>query len=271
LVITEIPFGTTTSSLIDSILKANDKGKIKIKKIEDNTAAVVEIMVHLATGVSPDKTIDALYAFTDCEISISPNSCVIHDDRPKFLPVDELLKISADRTRDLIGKELEIQLNELQESWHFASLEKIFIEKRIYRDIEECETWDDIILAIHKGLKPHTKKFLRAVTDEDVARLTEIKIKRISKFDSNKADDFISRLEGEIDQVKEKLNHLTDTAIAYFKDLKAKYGKGRERRTEIKTFDTVQAAAVAIANAKVNSFVNVPISMISLYSGRMGK
>ena len=252
LVITEIPFGTTTSSLIDSILKANEKGKIKIKKIEDNTAEFVEIMVHLATGVSPDKTIDALYAFTDCEISISPNSCVIHDDRPKFLPVDELLKISADRTRDLIGKELEIQLNELQESWHFASLEKIFIEKRIYRDIEECETWDDIIAAIHKGLKPHTKKFLRAVTDEDVARLTEIKIKRISKFDSKKADDFISRLEGEIDEVKEKLNHLTDTAIAYFKDLKAKYGKGRERKTEIRTFDTVQAAAVAIANAKLS-------------------
>ena len=252
LVITEIPFGTTTSSLIDSILKANDKGKIKIKKIEDNTAQDVEILVHLAAGVSPDKTIDALYAFTDCEVSISPNSCVIHDDRPKFLPVDELLKISADRTRYLIGRELEIQLNELQESWHFASLEKIFIEKRIYRDIEECETWEEIISTIHKGLKPHTKKFLRAVTDEDVARLTEIKIKRISKFDSNKANDFIAKLEAEIALVKEKLEQLTETTIAYFKDLKSKYGKGRERKTEIKAFDTVQAAAVAIANAKLS-------------------
>jgi len=252
LVITEIPFGTTTSSLIDSILKANDKGKIKIKKIEDNTAQDVEIFVHLAAGVSPDKTIDALYAFTDCEVSISPNSCVIHDDRPKFLPVDELLKISADRTRFLIGRELEIQLNELQESWHFASLEKIFIEKRIYRDIEECETWEEIISTIHKGLKPHTKKFLRAVTDEDVARLTEIKIKRISKFDSNKANDFIAKLEAEIALVKEKLEQLTETTIAYFKDLKSKYGKGRERKTEIKAFDTVQAAAVAIANAKLS-------------------
>jgi len=252
LVITEIPFGTTTSSLIDSILKANDKGKIKIKKIEDNTAQDVEILVHLAAGVSPDKTIDALYAFTDCEVSISPNSCVIHDDRPKFLPVDELLKISADRTRFLIGRELEIQLNELQESWHFASLEKIFIEKRIYRDIEECETWEEIISTIHKGLKPHTKKFLRAVTDEDVARLTEIKIKRISKFDSNKANDFIAKLEAEIALVKEKLEQLTETTIAYFKDLKSKYGKGRERKTEIKAFDTVQAAAVAIANAKLS-------------------
>jgi topoisomerase-4 subunit A len=252
LVITEIPFGTTTSSLIDSILKANDKGKIKIKKIEDNTAQDVEILVHLAAGVSPDKTIDALYAFTDCEVSISPNSCVIHDDRPKFLPVDELLKISADRTKYLIGRELEIQLNELQESWHFASLEKIFIEKRIYRDIEECETWDEIISTIHKGLKPHTKKFLRAVTDEDVARLTEIKIKRISKFDSNKANDFIAKLEAEIALVKEKLEQLTETTIAYFKDLKSKYGKGRERKTEIKAFDTVQAAAVAIANAKLS-------------------
>ena len=252
LVITEIPFGTTTSSLIDSILKANDKGKIKIKKIEDNTAQDVEILVHLAAGVSPDKTIDALYAFTDCEVSISPNSCVIHDDRPKFLPVDELLKISADRTRYLIGRELEIQLNELQESWHFASLEKIFIEKRIYRDIEECETWEEIISTIHKGLKPHTKKFLRAVTDDDVARLTEIKIKRISKFDSNKANDFIAKLEAEIALVKEKLEQLTETTIAYFKDLKSKYGKGRERKTEIKAFDTVQAAAVAIANAKLS-------------------
>lgn len=251
LIITEIPFSTTTSSLIDSILKANEKGKIKIKKIEDNTAEFVEVVVHLAPGVSPDKTIDALYAFTDCEIGISPNSCVIQDDRPVFLPVDDLLKFSANRTKELIGKELEIELNELQESWHFASLEKIFIEKRIYRNIEECETWEEILATIHKGLKPHTKKFLRAITDEDVSRLTEIRIKRISKFDGFKADEYIAKLEGLIEGVKHKLEHLTETAIAYFKELKQKYGKGKERRTEIKQFDIVQAAQVAIANAKL--------------------
>lgn len=254
LVITEIPFSTTTGSLIDSILKANEKGKIKIKKIEDNTAEHVEIVVHLAPGVSPDKTIDALYAFTDCEVSISPNSCVIQDDKPKFLSVDEILRISTERTKDLIRKELEIELNELREQWHFASLEKIFIEKRIYRKIEESETWEEIIDTIHKGLKPHTKHLLRAVTDEDVARLTEIKIKRISKFDSFKADELIARLEGNISEVEKSLKQLTETTIAYFKDLKAKHGKGKDRRTEIKPFDTVQAAQVAIANAKL--FVN---------------
>jgi topoisomerase-4 subunit A len=251
LIITEIPFSTTTSSLIDSILKANEKGKIKIKKIEDNTAEHVEVVVHLAPGVSPDKTIDALYAFTDCEISISPNSCVIQDDRPKFLSVDELLRFSADRTRYLIGQELEIELNELREAWHFASLEKIFIEKRIYRQIEECETWEEILQTIHKGLKPHVKKFYRAITDEDVTRLTEIRIKRISKFDSFKADEHLAKLEANIAEVQHKLEHLTDTAIAYYKDLKQKYGKGRERKTEIKQFDVVQAAQVAIANAKL--------------------
>lgn len=254
LVITEIPFGTTTTSLIDSILKANEKGKIKIKKIEDNTAEDVEILIHLAPGVSPDITIDALYAFTDCQVSISPNSCVIDDDKPRFLSVDELLRISTEHTRDLIRMELEIQLDELEAQWHFASLEKIFIEKRIYRNIEECETWDEILATIHKGLKPYTKKFIRPVTDEDVTRLTEIRIKRISRFDSFKADEHIAKLEGSIDEVKNKLEHLTDTAIAYFKDLKSKYGKGKERRTEIRQFDTVQAAQVAIANAKL--FVN---------------
>lgn len=251
LIITEIPFGTTTGSLIDSILKANEKGKIKIKKIEDNTAEFVEIVVHLAPGVSPDKTIDALYAFTDCEVSISPNSGVIQDDKPRFYAVDDLLRISADFTRELIRRELEIELGELREQWHFASLEKIFIEKRIYRKIEECETWDEIMDTIHKGLKPHTKHLLRAVTDEDVTRLTEIKIKRISKFDSFKADEHLAKLEGNIDGVQAKLDNLTETAIGYFKELKAKYGKGRERRTEIKPFDTVQAAQVAIANAKL--------------------
>lgn len=254
LVINEIPFGTTTSSLIDSVLKANEKGKIKIKKIEDNTAEHVEIIVHLAPGVSPDKTIDALYAFTDCEVSISPNSCVIQDDKPQFLSVDELLRHSAEHTRELIQLELLIELNELKEEWHFASLEKIFIEKRIYRNIEECETWEEIISTIHQGLKPYTKQFIRAVTDEDVAKLTEIKIKRISKFDAKKAEDYIAKLDGLIDDCQEKLDHLTETAIAYFKEIKQKYGKGKERKSEIRAFDTVQAAKVAIANAKL--FVN---------------
>lgn len=251
LIITEIPFGTTTGSLIDSILKANEKGKIKIRKIEDNTAEHVEIVVHLAAGVSPDKTIDALYAFTDCEVSISPNSCVIQDDKPRFIGVDDLLKFNAERTRELIGKELEIELGELQEQWHFASLEKIFIEKRIYRKIEEAESWEEILDIIHKGLKPFTKNFLRSVTDDDVVRLTEIKIKRISKFDSFKADEHLAKLEGNIDAVKSKLDQLTDTTIAYLKELKQKFGKGRERKTELKAFDVVEASKVAIANAKL--------------------
>lgn len=251
LIITEIPFGTTTGSLIDSILKANEKGKIKVKKIEDNTAEHVEIVVHLAPGVSPDKTIDALYAFTDCEVSISPNSCVIQDDKPRFISVDELLRFSAERTRYLIGRELEIELGELQEQWHFASLEKIFIEKRIYRKIEEAETWEEIMDTIHKGLKPYTKNFLRPVSDDDVVRLTEIKIKRISRFDSFKAEEHLAKLENNIAAVKDKLEHLTDTAVAYFKELKQKYGKGRERKTELKAFDVVEASKVAIANAKL--------------------
>ncbi len=254
LIITEIPFGTTTTSLIDSILKANDKGKIKIKKIEDNTAEHVEIIVHLAPGVSPDKTIDALFAFTDCEVSISPNSCVIENDKPHFLSVDELLRHSTEHTKELIKLELLIELSELKEEWHFASLEKIFIEKRIYRDIEECETWEEIIATIHKGLKPFTKQFIREVTDEDVAKLTEIKIKRISKFDAKKADDHMAKLDGLIDDCQEKLDALIETAIAYFKEIKAKYGKNKDRKSEIRTFDTVQAAKVAIANAKL--FVN---------------
>lgn len=251
LVITEIPFGTTTSSLIDSIIKANEKGKIKIKKIEDTTTDKVEITVHIAPGTSPDITMDALYAFTDCQVSISPNSCVIQDDKPNFIGVEELLKHSAEQTRELIRRELEIELNELQEAWHFASLEKIFIEKRIYRKIEECETWQEILDTIHKGLKPYVKDFIREVTDEDVTKLTEIRIKRISKFDSFKADEHISKLDDSIAAVKDKLEHLNDTAIAYFKDLKQKYGKGKERKTEIKPFDTVEATKVAIANAKL--------------------
>src|SRR5690554_640131 len=249
--ITEIPYGTNTGNLIDSILKANDKGKIKVKKIEDNTAENVEINIHLPGGVSPDKTIDALYAFTDCEISISPNSCVIEDDKPKFLSVNEILRICTEHTKHLLKRELEIRKGELEEQWHFASLEKIFIENRIYRDIEECETWDAIIETIHKGLKPHVKKLVREITDEDVTRLTEIKIKRISKFDSFKADEAIKKIEEEIAQINYNLEHLIDYSIAYFKRIKEKYGAGRERKTEIKSFETIDASKVAVANTKL--------------------
>jgi len=248
--ITDIPFNTTTGSLIDSVLKANDKGKIKIKKIEDNTAAEVEILIHLAAGISPDKTIDALYAFTDCEISISPNACVIKDQKPEFLTVSDILRFNTDNTVDLLKKELDIELDELQEQWHFSSLERIFIEKRIYHDIEEEETWEGVIAAIHKGLKPHIKHLVREVTDEDVARLTEIKIKRISKFDLDKAQQFIESLEDKIELVKNHLANLIEYAVEYFKNLKAKYGKERERKTEIRTFDTIDATKVAVANTR---------------------
>lgn len=251
LTITEIPFSTTTTTLIDSILKANDKGKIKIKKIEDNTAADVEILIHLATGISPDKTIDALYSFTNCEVSISPNACIIADESPLFTSVSNILKICTQQTHDLLKLELEIRLSELQEQWHFASLEKIFIENRIYRDIEEEETWEGVISAIDKGLKPHTKHLLRAVTEDDITRLTEIRIKRISKFDSNKADNQIAALEEKIAEVKHHLVNLTDYAIAYYKNLKDKYGKGRERKTEIRQFENINAARVAVANEKL--------------------
>ncbi len=251
LVINEIPFGTNTSGLIDSIIKANDKGKIKVKKIEDNTAEVVEILIHLPPNVSPDKMIDALYAFTDCEISISPNSCVIDEDKPKFLGVNEILKINTEATKDLLQLELEIRKAELEQQWHFASLEKIFIENRIYRDIEDCETWEEILSTIHKGLKPFIKSLKREVTDEDVTRLTEIKIKRISKFDGFKADELIKRIEEEITQINHDLNHLTDFAIAYYKKIKEKHGANRGRRTEIKSFESIDAAKVAVANAKL--------------------
>ena len=251
LTITEIPFGTNTVSLIDSILKANDKGKIKIKKVEDITTDKVEIIIHLAPGTSPDKTIDALYAFTDCEVSISPNSCVISEEKPLFIGVDELLKISTEHTKDLIEQELKIELGELNEQWFFASLEKIFIEKRIYRKIEECESWEEILDTIHKGLKPFVKDFFREVTDDDVTRLTEIRIKRISKFDAFKADELIKRLEGDIKEVQRKLDELVETCIDYFKELKRKYGKDKDRKTELKQFDVVEAAKVAIANAKL--------------------
>lgn len=251
LLITEIPFGTTTGGLIESIIKANDKGKIKVKKVEDNTAENVEIVIHLAPGVSPDKTIDALYAFTDCEVSISPNAAVIENDKPRFMGVSELLKQATDNTLHLLTTELEIKKSELQEQWHFSSLEKIFIEKRIYRKIEECETWEEIMDTIHKGLKPYAKQFLRKITDEDVAKLTEIKIKRISRFDSFKADELIKKLEDDIKHVQHNLDHVVEYAVEYFKTLKKKYGEGRERKTEIKSFETIDAAKVAVNNVKL--------------------
>jgi len=251
LIITEIPFGTTTTTLIDSILKANDKGKIKIKKIEDNTAAEVEILVHLPTGISPDKTIDALYAFTNCENSISPLGCVIEDNKPLFVGVTEMLRRSTDHTVQLLKSNLEIKLDEFEEQWHFASLERIFIEKRIYRDIEEEETWEGVIAAIDKGLQPHIKHLKRAITEEDIVRLTEIRIKRISKFDIDKAQQKIDALEEQIAQVKHDLEHLTDYAIAYFTRLKNDYGKGRERLTELRLFDDVDATKVVIRNTKL--------------------
>jgi len=249
--ITEIPFSTTTTSLIDSILKANEKGKIKVKKIEDNTAAEVEILIHLPNGISPDKTIDALYAFTKCETPISPLGCVIEDNKPLFVGVNEMLKSSTDRTVTLLKSELEIQLNELEAQWHFASLERIFIENRIYRDIEEEETWKGVISAIEKGLRPHIDHLKRAVVEEDIVSLTEIKIKRISKFDIDKAQQKIEALEDRIAQIKHHLNHLIEFAIDYFKRLKSDYGKGRERKTEIRVFDDIEATKVVIRNTKL--------------------
>lgn len=251
LVINEIPYGTNTSTLIDSILKANEKGKIKVKKIEDNTAAQVEILIHLPPGISPDKTIDALYAFTACESSISPLGCIIEDNKPLFIGVTEMLQRSTDYTVELLKRELEIQLTELEEQWHFASLERIFIENRIYRNIEEEETWEGVINAIDQGLKPFTKHLKRAVTEEDILRLTEIRIKRISKFDLDKATQLLESLEGKIVEVKHHLEHLIDFAIAYFKNLKATYGKGRERKSEIRTFDDIEATKVVIRNTKL--------------------
>ncbi len=251
LVINEIPFSTTTTTLIESILKANEKGKIKIKKIEDNTAAVVEILIHLPAGISPDKTIDALYAFTNCEVSISPLGCVIEDNKPNFTGVSEMLRRSTDNTVELLKRELEIQLDELQEQWHFASLERIFIENRIYREIEEEETWEGVIRAIDEGLKPYIKHLKRAVTEEDIVRLTEIRIKRISKFDIDKAQQKIEALEADITQVKHNLANLITFAIDYFKRLKTTYGKGKERKTEIRIFDDIEATKVVIRNTKL--------------------
>lgn len=249
--ISSIPYGVTTQNLIDSIIKANDSGKIKIKKVEDQTARDVNILVHLAPNTSPDVTLDALYAFTHCEVSISPNCCVIVDNHPQFISVNECLMRSTDQTVGLLKRELEIRLAELAERWHFSSLEKIFIENRIYRDIEECETWESVISTIDSGLEPFKAQLHREVTRDDIIKLTEIKIKRISRYDSFKADEVISDIEDEMADVEHNLEELTEYAIEYFRALLSKYGKGRERRTEIRTFDTIEVATVAAANQKL--------------------
>ncbi len=254
LTITEIPFGTTTTNLIESIVASNDKGKIKIKKIDDNTAENVEIQIQLSPGVSPDQTIDALYAFSNCEISISPNSCVIYNGKPHFMGVNEILKITVDHSVSLLKLELEIGKRELEEQWHFSSLEKIFIQKRIYRKIEACETWAAVIETIENGLNPYKKLFRRIITRDDIVRLTEIRIKRISKYNSFKADEIIAGIEGELEEVKTHLTHLIDFAINYFRQIKRKFGKGRERKTEIRNFESIEATMVAAANVKL--FVN---------------
>ncbi len=263
LVIREVPYGVTTGALMESIVKASEKGQIKIKKLSDNTAAVVEIQIELQPGISPDQTIDALYAFTQCEVSISPNVCVISDNKPVFLPVEELLRQSTFNTQELLRQELNIRLHELEEKWHFASLEKIFIEKRIYHDIEEAESWEEAIKLIRKGLakfistpstKTKTDKRLylhREINEEDIQRLAEIRIKRISKYNSIQADELIGRIEDELKQVRYDLRHLTEFAIQHFQRILDKYGKGHERKTELTTFDTIHATRVIANNAKL--------------------
>ncbi|MGI4886015.1 MAG: DNA gyrase/topoisomerase IV subunit A [Janthinobacterium lividum] len=264
LVIRDIPYGTTTTALMESIVKASEANKIKIKKVVDNTAAVVEIQVHLPTGVSPDLTMDALYAFTDCEISISPNTCVIIGDKPRFVGVEDVLRLSTKATVRLLERELEIRQQELWERWHHASLEKLFIENRIYRRIEEAETWEQILETIDAGLKKFVRVerekpkandlrvvLRRAVTEEDLTRLTEIRIKRISKFDGFKADEYLQKLSAELEEVADHLANLTRYAVAYFEGLLKKYGAGRERKTQLRTFDVVTAQKVAVANQKL--------------------
>jgi topoisomerase-4 subunit A len=264
LAIRELPYGVTTETLIESIVKANEKGKIKIKKVVDNTAKDVEVAIELQPGVSPDVTIDALYAFSDCEVGISPNACVIIDNKPHFLTVSECLRISTENTKELLRMELEIKKAELEEKWHFVSLEKIFIENRIYHEIEECESWEEVMTTIDRELKKYTVtpsmevvkgdkriRLMRDITDDDITRLTEIRIKRISKYNKFAADELLANLEKEIEQVKHDLANLTDFAIAYFEELLRKYGKGRERRTEIAIFDNIQASKVVANNAKL--------------------
>ena len=249
--ITEIPFGTTAGGLMDNIVSANEKGKIKISKIEDITAEKVEINVHLPVGLDPDTAIEALFAFTDCEVTISPNSCVIEEDKPRFYTVDDLLKKSSLRTRDLLKWELEIKLGELEDKWHHSSLERIFIENKIYRRIEKCTTWESVIEEIWKGLKPYLKKLRRKVVEEDVVKLTEIKIKRISKYDSFKADELIKGIEDKIKEVKRDISQITRYTIRYYKELKEKFGKGRERKTEVSSFSKVIAKNVAVATETI--------------------
>jgi topoisomerase IV subunit A len=251
LVVTEIPFGTTTSSLIDSILKANDKGKIKVKKIEDNTSAVVEIIIHLAPGVSPDKSLDALYAFTDCEVSISPNASIIDGEKPRFIGVSEILRINTDNTVQLLKWELEIRLQELMQQWHFSTLEKIFIREEMYIDFKLYGDKENLYAYLYKRFEKFKKMFVREINDEDLHRLTQIQMIRITRFDSDKADELILKLEDEMEQVKQKLSNLIDYAIEYFKDLKKRFGEGRERKTEIKVFDNITATKVIIANKKL--------------------
>jgi topoisomerase-4 subunit A len=251
LVINEIPYGTTTSSLIESILKANDKGKIKIKKIEDNTSATAEIIIHLTSGVSPDKTIDALYAFTDCEVSISPNSSIIDNEKPVFIGVTEILKNSTDNTLALLKKELEIRLEELERQWHFATLEKIFINNEMYIDFKKYSDKDALYEYLYKSFEPFKKELIREITDEDLHKLTQIPMIRITRFDATKADDNLLKIDEQIKEVKFNLKNLVEFAINYFKDLKKNFGKGKERKTEIKTFDNISASKVIIANKKL--------------------
>ncbi len=251
LVINDLPYGVTTDKLIDSIIKANDKGKIKIKKIDDNTSDVVEIIIQLAPGVSPDITIDALYAFTQCEISLNPNACVISDGKPLFIGVKDILKRSSDRTLQWLKKELEIQLNELQNDWHFSTLEKIFIEKKIYREIEECETWGSVIETVERSLKPFEPKLLKPISNEDIVKLLELHIKRISKYNSLEADKHIQQIESDMEEVKNHLQNIVPYTINYFKYIKKTFGKGKERKTEIRNFENIEVTRVAIANAKL--------------------
>ncbi len=254
LAVTELPYGRTTSSLIESIIKANEKGKIKIRKIDDNTARDVEILIHLAPGISPDKTIDALYAFTDCETPISPNSCVIDDNKPKFIGVSEILRISTEKTLELLKKELEIRLSELQDAWHSSSLEKIFIENELYEHIKTCKSEEEILKTIDKSLKPFKSFLLREVTRDDLIRLSNIPIKRISKYSAFKADEQIRNIESEIKHVKNNIKNIVPFTVKYFRKIKEKYGKGRDRRTEIRSFDSIEATKVVVANEKL--FVN---------------
>lgn len=260
--ITEIPYGKTTVSVIDSIIKANDKGKIKIKKIDDNTAENVEIVLHLANGISPDQTIDALYAFTDCEVSISPNACVIKDEKPVFIGVSDILKANTDNTLEMLKWELEIRLSELENSWHSASLEKIFIINELYEPIKECKTEEEIITTIDKGLEPFKKQLKQEVTREDIEKLSVIPIKRISKFSSFKADNYIKSLEDEMVEVKKKLDNIVEHTIEYFKNIKKKYGKGKERKSELRSFENIEATKVVVANEKL--YVNRKEGFIGL-------